>query len=157
ADAQGASLTTDVARALTDRASREAVLARWDAATIVILTEGTEPSSVRALVEDLLTAARGAGAPAIRAGVSAVSDGEALHDVMARAVQRQLLASAEWPVNSRDDATRPPNPVLLAEDDPVVATLVVERLRRAGLEVVHCATGTDAVELLTTKSFSCAI
>jgi DNA-binding response OmpR family regulator len=83
--------------------------------------------------------------------------------VLAKAVDDAVRAAASAPpvVSSAAPTTAAvsgaPAPVLLAEDDTVVATLVVERLKRAGMEVVHCVTGTDAVAVIETRAFACAI
>ena len=66
--------------------------------------------------------------------------------------------AAVTPARARDSLSmRALEPVLLVEDDPVVAMLVSERLRRAGLEIVHCDNGSEAIELARTRVFSCAI
>lgn len=47
--------------------------------------------------------------------------------------------------------------VLLAEDDPLVSMLVRDRLKRAGMEVVHAEDGRKALEAARGREFSCAI
>ena len=47
--------------------------------------------------------------------------------------------------------------VLLAEDDPLVSMLVRDRLKRAGMEVVHVEDGRKALDVASQRQFSCAI
>lgn len=47
--------------------------------------------------------------------------------------------------------------VLLAEDDPLVSMLVRDRLKRAGMEVVHAEDGRKALDAAKERRFSCAI
>lgn len=47
--------------------------------------------------------------------------------------------------------------VLLAEDDPLVSMLVRDRLKRAGMEVVHVEDGRKALDVARSRTFSCAI
>ena len=56
------------------------------------------------------------------------------------------------------DATARDTPVvLLAEDDPLVSMLVRDRLKRAGMEVVHVEDGRKALDAARQRQFSCAI
>lgn len=47
--------------------------------------------------------------------------------------------------------------VLLAEDDALVSMLVRDRLKRAGMEVVHVEDGRKALDVARQRQFSCAI
>jgi two-component system response regulator MtrA len=67
-------------------------------------------------------------------------------------------APAATPDEVAPDATARETPVvLLAEDDPLVSMLVRDRLKRAGMEVVHVEDGRKALDAARQQQFSCAI
>ena len=43
--------------------------------------------------------------------------------------------------------------ILLAEDDPLTAALIIHRLEREAFDVAHCSNGLDALEAVATEKF----
>lgn len=52
-----------------------------------------------------------------------------------------------------EDANNTPIRVLLAEDDPLTAALIIHRLEREAFEVTHCTNGLDAMDAVATERF----
>ena len=85
------------------------------------------------------------------------SDMQSWLDDFVQAQRQPEVAAASSGAVTNDVPPSSPPVVLLAEDDPLVSMLVRDRLKRAGMEVVHVEDGRKALEVARERRFSCAI
>lgn len=145
------------------------VVARWRDDEFVVLFPQSDPATAQRLLtkaQALLTtspptAPDGTLIPiTFSAGIATASSLTSMEEAVATADRALSRAKSEGPsrvVSVDDDSSEAPVTVLVAEDDRVTATLVRHRLERAGFEVVHCESGTQALEAAEQVAFGLCI
>jgi DNA-binding response OmpR family regulator/HPt (histidine-containing phosphotransfer) domain-containing protein len=79
-------------------------------------------------------------------------------DDLVRSGRRMAEPEPEPPAaDTTADRPRSSTRILLAEDDPLTADLVTDRLQRRGYTVIHCANGQDALEAARHRSLALAV
>ncbi len=145
------------------------VVARWRDDEFVVLFPQSDPATATRLLtrtQALLTtspptAPDGTEIPiTFSAGIATASPLTSMEEAVAtadRALSRAKSGGPSRVVSVEDESTEAPTTVLVAEDDRVTATLVRHRLERAGFEVVHCESGTLALEAAEQVAFGLCI
>ncbi|MDH3290632.1 MAG: response regulator [Gemmatimonadota bacterium] len=145
------------------------VVARWRDDEFVVLFPQSDPATATRLLtraQALLTtspptAPDGTEIPiTFSAGIATASPLTSMEEAVAtadRALSRAKSGGPSRVVSVEDESTETPTTVLVAEDDRVTATLVRHRLERAGFEVVHCESGTLALEAAEQVTFGLCI
>lgn len=157
-DGAGDASVRRIGDALADALGPRAVVARWSDDSIAALAPTLDEREAVAAIVEALGTLRGRGI--VAAGVAAVDPASELADVVDRAESarqaaqaggRAVLAASEAATVGR--ARR----VLLADDDPLIVSLVRHRLEREGSQVVHCESGRDALDAARRERFDCII
>lgn len=145
------------------------IVARWREDEFVVLFPQSDPATAQRLLtraQALLTtsppsAPDGTAIPiTFSAGIATVSSLTSMEEAVAtadRALSRAKSGGPSRVVSVDDESVEAPTSVLVAEDDRVTATLVRHRLERAGFEVVHCESGTQAIEAAEQVAFGLCI
>jgi CheY-like chemotaxis protein len=119
------------------------MVGRWSVDQLIFLSPGRSPAEVASLIEEAVASDPRVGR-ALRVGIREADPDEDWMDVVSRA--SALLA----PVGERVDA--PPaattRVVVVAEDDPITATLVRHRLEKSGFRVLHREDGAEALQVI---------
>ena len=147
-----------VADALCDALGPRAVVARWSDDTLAVLAPGLGEAEARATIASALEGM--GGARLLSAGVAAVAPSSELAEAADRAEAARLTARAGGRVaaaESEGSAATRARRVLLADDDPLIVSLVRHRLERDGSQVVHCESGREALDVARGETFDCII
>ena len=147
-----------LADALSDALGVRAVVARWSEDTLAALATALGEREVVDAIDEALT---GLGSERrVAAGVTAVEPGSELAEAADRAESARLAARASGVAvlgASAASASTRPRRVLVADDDPLIVSLVRHRLEREGSQVVHCESGRAALDLARREAFDCVI
>jgi diguanylate cyclase (GGDEF)-like protein len=134
-------------------------IARWSEAQIVVLLPNTKVVDGIVALQKIRSALRQAPLCTengeqlrltISAGLADVTEAENAEEAVIRAGRFLLQAKQEGRNRvcssvSEETGTKPTR-VLLAEDDKLIATIVIHRLERDGFQVIHYENGADAYE-----------
>lgn len=147
-----------IAVALTAALGVRAVIARWSDDTLAALAPALDE---RACVDAIAGAVKGLDERrGVAAGVTDVSPATELAEAADRAEAARLSARAGGRAAlgaSAATASNRPRRVLLADDDPLIVSLVRHRLEREGSQVVHCESGREALDTARRDAFDCII
>ena len=157
-----------VGRFLRDEAPRGSVAARWDEAEFLILFPGLGRGAVMEAMGRLLDGVRrldhkdpkgesfritaSGGVMEIAAGVAFDDAVEGAGALLQEAMEQGGNVLAEEVLTPKKVPT-----ILLAEDDPLSAGILVHRLEREGFEILHYLDGDQALEGALSNSVSLAI
>lgn len=137
------------------------LIARWGGEEFVILMTDTLESGAVAAIEKTLEDLRNTSFSAMdgstfsltfSAGVAQVEEGEPLQEAMARADLHLLEAKSAGRAtisNTSRSSNRESRKILIAEDDPMTATLIQHRLSKEGFEITVVENGQEAINILT--------
>jgi DNA-binding response OmpR family regulator len=163
-----ASWVEEVARVAAAAIPAGEGLARWERADFVSLWVGTPiqeaiaplEAARRALSDVTVPGISGPIRPRFSCAVAPVPPGAGLDTAMD--VVRTLLLEARGRGGDRllhpgASAPRTSVRILLADDDPLTAAIVVHRLRREGMEITHVADGLTALDEALAGGFSLLI
>jgi diguanylate cyclase (GGDEF)-like protein len=140
-------------------------VAAWRDDEFVVLLPATDvPTAKRLLAraQAVLTTSPPTGPDGVditvtlSAGITSVRPGVSFEAAIGAADRALALAKTAGPSTVMADEEEHPAgavAVLIAEDDRVTATLVRHRMERAGYQVTHCASGTDALAAATASRF----
>ena len=157
-DGAGDASVRRIGDALSDALGPRAVVARWSDDSIAALAPTLDEGEAVGAIAEALGTLRGKGI--VAAGVVAVDVSNELADIVERAESaRQAAQSSGRAVLGASDAAvvAPARRVLLADDDPLIASLVRHRLEREGSSVVHCESGRAALDAARRERFDCII
>jgi two-component system, cell cycle response regulator len=123
------------------------MVGRWSVDQLLFLSPGRSAAEVAALIQEAVASGSRVG-QALRVGIREAGPDEDWVDVVSRA--SALMA----PVGEMVEP--PPTPtgrlelptVVVAEDDPITATLVSHRLKKSGFRVLHRGDGSEALHLI---------
>lgn len=172
-DTYGHSIGDEVLKRLSDiikRALRKSdLLARWGGEEFVVLfpdtgVEGAKEALLKALdmirkevfrseedVEFHIT---------FSAGVSSVSENQNVEEAISNAdmfLYKAKASGRDKIVTESEEIRAEIRTILLAEDDKIIASLIIDRLEREGFEVNHFLNGSDAFDSISQTNFSLAI
>ena len=153
-----ASALRRIADALSDALGARAVVARWSDDTLAALAPAL---GERETVEAIARAVASLGEKrVISAGVATVEPASELAEAADRAESARLSSRASGQLvlgASHPSASTRPRRVLVADDDPLIVSLVRHRLEREGSLVVHCESGRVALDTARREAFDCII
>ncbi len=121
-------------------------------------------AAIRAIAHTLKGSGSSFGFPAISFAAAATEHAtEATLAIYARALvltldDRDAIIPVATPATGprpqpASSSSEPALRVLLAEDDPLTAALIIHRLELESFEVVHCANGLDAIDAVSSQQF----
>lgn len=150
-------IVREVSRALRRALPEEFELARLAGADFALVAPGADLESVRGMASEALAIVRAHHVDEVAAGEApltatialvAAAPGDPLEESLETARQRLFQArEAEGDQVVPEDAEPAASGhVLVAEDDEISATILLHRLEKEGLEVVHFDNGHDAWE-----------
>jgi len=146
------------AQVLLDTLRRTDVLGRWGGDEFVVLMPDTERSVAGTVLSGVLEKIRQHDFPVgdatarltFTAGIAAHEAGATLDTAIAEAdklLYRGKVGGRNVVLAGEGDAASVVRTVLVAEDDPMILSLVKHRLTRDGMDVVHAADGNTALRL----------
>ncbi len=155
------SVLDDMVNALDELLPPDIAIGRWSPTELIGFTDGTSQELLETLdrarlrLRNRLQQPDGSVATfsaGVAPGSSSLLDSygharEAASAAAAGGGDRVVLASSTGRANT----------VLLAEDDPLTAALVVHRLERESLDVTHCTDGLTAIEIASQREFGLII
>lgn len=157
-----------VAEVIADTLRPDDILGRWGGEEFVALLPGVDVGEAVRLVDGARRALRGSPMEAgngpitvtFSAGVVA-ADAVVQFDEAVSAAGRYLYIAKSTGRNkvvgeTSDDAP-PQRTIVVAEDDPLVASMLKHRMHKEGFEVIHFANGAELVEAADTLDPSLAI
>ena len=123
------------------------MVGRWSVDQLIFLSPGRSPAEVASLIEEAVASDPRVGR-ALRVGIREADPDEDWVDVVSRA--------SEWMAPVGESAEPPPAAtarvelptVVVAEDDPITATLVRHRLEKSGFRVLHRGDGAEALQVI---------
>jgi diguanylate cyclase (GGDEF)-like protein len=161
------SVIASVGRLVGHSAPRGCIGARWEESTFLIFCPGFDRRSATDLLGEVLREIRELDHEdpkketfkvTASGGVVEISPGLGFHDAVDQA-NALLEAAMESGGNTLAEAAKPDQPitVLVAEDDPLSAEILIHRLEREGFRVLHYLDGSQALEGALSDQIDCAI
>jgi len=124
------------------------MVGRWSVDQLLFLSPGRSPREVADLIEEAVASDPRVGR-ALRVGIREAGPDEDWVDVVSRASALMAPVGSEIvePPSSPGERVELPT-VVIAEDDPITATLVRHRLEKSGFRVLHRGDGSEALRLI---------
>lgn len=150
------------AQRLREAFHERGLLGWWGPSSFAFLLAQTTPAEAEAWLHVLLRAAgsgedEARGAEVFQGGVVPVTPDTALRDALDRAAHQMVGEAAAGVVPAAPRTSAAPLPILLVEDDELVATVIKHRLGREGLVVLHFDDGLAALDAARETPVSLAI
>lgn len=164
-----AAMVRAAAAVISETVQPETLLAHWGDGELVLLHEGLGEAEARAeLVEALAAFSRAAGDPEsdrltgvfAMAGVTGVDPDTDFAEAIDQAEEQRTRAARRgrfMVVGASDPETREGLRILIADDDPLIASLLEHRLARAGVEVETTDSGAEALRRVRAAHFDCLV
>jgi DNA-binding response OmpR family regulator len=150
------SVLASVGALIRDTIPRGCVAARWEESVFLILCPGFERGLTTELFEKILAGVRDSDHSDPRGesfrvtasgGILEISSGSGFEDAVeeAKALLEEAMGAGG---NSLAEEATPdaPHTILVAEDDPLSAGILVHRLEKEGFKVIHYPDGAEALE-----------